>query len=62
MANSDGSPPDLATEFAQQDGLLYLNHAAVAPWPQRTQDAVTEFARQNVFIGCLLYTSDAADE
>ena len=31
MANSDGSPPDIATEFAQQDGLLYLNHAAVAP-------------------------------
>ena len=55
MANSDGSPPDIATEFAQQDGLLYLNHAAVAPWPQRTQDAVTEFARQNVFIGARDY-------
>ena len=55
MANSDGSTPDLATEFAQQDGLLYLNHAAVAPWPQRTQDAVTEFARQNVFIGARDY-------
>ena len=23
MANSDGSTPDLATEFAQQGGLLY---------------------------------------
>lgn len=55
MTRSDGSAPDIAREFPQQDGLLYLNHAAVAPWPQRTQDAVTEFARQNVFIGARDY-------
>jgi len=55
MANADSSPLDIATQFPQQDGLLYLNHAAVAPWPQRTQAAVSEFARQNVHIGARDY-------
>ena len=50
MTRSDGSAPDIASEFPQQDGLLYLNHAAVAPWPQRTQDAVTEFALSLIHI------------
>jgi cysteine desulfurase/selenocysteine lyase len=44
MAHTDRSPLDIATQFPQQDGLLYLNHAAVAPWPLRTQAAVSELA------------------
>ena len=55
MAHTDRSPLDIATQFPQQDGLLYLNHAAVAPWPLRTQAAVSEFARQNVHIGARDY-------
>ncbi len=37
----------LAEEFALQPDLVYLNHAAVAPWPQRTCRAVESFAREN---------------
>ena len=42
-------------EFPQADGLIYLNHAAVAPWPRRTQEAVTAFARENVSYGASRY-------
>ena len=31
-----------------QEGIIHLNHAAVGPWPLRTQQAVCEFARENV--------------
>jgi selenocysteine lyase/cysteine desulfurase len=31
-------------EFEHAPGLAYLNHAAVAPWPARTRDAVARFA------------------
>ena len=34
-------------EFPLDADILYLNHAAVAPWPRRTVDAVTRFAREN---------------
>ena len=33
-----GSEIDLAFEFPQALGLLYCNHAAVAPWPRRATD------------------------
>lgn len=33
--------------FALDSGLCYLNHAAIAPWPQRTVRAVERFAREN---------------
>ncbi|MED5388584.1 MAG: aminotransferase class V-fold PLP-dependent enzyme [Pseudomonadota bacterium] len=42
-------------EFPHRDDLLYLNHAAVAPWPVRTREAVTEFAGQNCEIGARDY-------
>ncbi len=42
-------------EFPQLAGLRYLNHAAVAPWPKRTGQAVTAFAEQNVHIGARDY-------
>ncbi len=34
-------------EFPLTDELIYLNHAAVAPWPTRTSEAVIQFAQQN---------------
>jgi selenocysteine lyase/cysteine desulfurase len=38
---------DRGYEFPQSPGRLYLNHAAVAPWPRRTVEAVQGFALQN---------------
>lgn len=34
----------LKNEFPLAEDLIYLNHAAVAPWPARTRDAVRRFA------------------
>lgn len=42
-------------EFALEPGLCYLNHAAVAPWPQRTVHAVERFARENGTLGARQY-------
>ena len=45
----------LLDEFAQAGGLRYLNHAAVAPWPKRSSDAVRRFAEENVLLGARNY-------
>ena len=45
----------IKTEFSQDDGLLYLNHAAVAPWPRRTTEAVKAFAEENLSSGAQNY-------
>lgn len=37
----------LEREFPVEDHLVYLNHAAVAPWPRRTAEAVARFAAEN---------------
>ena len=42
-------------EFALEPGLVYLNHAAVAPWPRRTAEAVARFAAENAANGALHY-------
>lgn len=42
-------------EFVQAPGLRYLNHAAVAPWPNRAALAVTRFAQENVLLGARDY-------
>ncbi|MFK0087694.1 aminotransferase class V-fold PLP-dependent enzyme [Pseudomonas sp. NPDC090755] len=42
-------------EFEQAPGLRYLNHAAVAPWPKRTSQAVSRFANENVWLGARDY-------
>lgn len=42
-------------EFPQKNELVYLNHAAVAPWPVRTANAVKQFAEENVFTGAMNY-------
>lgn len=42
-------------EFRLRDDIHHLNHAAVAPWPERTRRAVAEFARENAEQGSLDY-------
>jgi cysteine desulfurase/selenocysteine lyase len=43
------------SEFPLADDLIYFNHAAVAPWPDRTRKAVVEFAEQNGRYGAAFY-------
>ncbi|MFA5982441.1 MAG: aminotransferase class V-fold PLP-dependent enzyme [Methylococcaceae bacterium] len=42
-------------EFPLVDDIIYLNHAAVAPWPKRTGAAVIAFAEQNTHYGSYYY-------
>ncbi len=42
-------------EFPLDPSLIYLNHAAVAPWPARTRDAVKAFADENSRFGATHY-------
>jgi len=42
-------------EFPLSAELIYLNHAAVAPWPKRTSVAVSSFAQQNTLYGSSFY-------
>ncbi len=52
----------LALEFPITRELIYLNHAAVAPWPQRTATAVTRFAAECVHHGARGYPRWLQDE
>jgi len=45
----------IAHEFPLNDGLLYLNHAAVGVWPRRTAEAVKQFADENMQQGAQDY-------
>ncbi len=45
----------LSPEFPVTATCTYLNHAAVAPWPRRTQEAVTAFAKENALEGARHY-------
>jgi selenocysteine lyase/cysteine desulfurase len=45
----------LKHEFPQDEELIYLNHAAVSPWPRRTSDAIKQFAEENTMIGAEKY-------
>lgn len=42
-------------EFQLQNDLMYLNHAAVAPWPARTTRAICQFAEENCHQGAADY-------
>jgi selenocysteine lyase/cysteine desulfurase len=53
---------DLRQEFPLDSDLIYLNHAAVAPWPRRTADAVRRFADENISRGAAEYASWMAKE
>ncbi len=42
-------------EFLLDEDLIYLNHAAVSPWPKRTSLAVKAFAEENCNFGAKNY-------
>lgn len=42
-------------EFPLHEDICYLNHAAVSPWPKRTQQAITKFAEENTWYGATHY-------
>lgn len=42
-------------EFSVNDDIIYLNHAAVSPWPKRTAQAVQRFAIENMTQGTKNY-------
>jgi selenocysteine lyase/cysteine desulfurase len=44
-----------AAEFELDPGIVYLNHAGVAPWPRRTAAAVCAFAEENLRRGPVHY-------
>lgn len=52
----------LADEFPLAPPWIYLNHAAVAPWPRRTGDAVRHFADENQTYGAIHYDDWLATE
>lgn len=45
----------IQAEFNLTDKITYLNHAAVAPWPQSTAKAISDFATQNNLYGATYY-------
>ena len=45
----------LTQEFPLHEELIYLNHAAVAPWPQRTAAAICDFSIKCVNEGATHY-------
>lgn len=48
---------DYTQEFPLDDSLVYLNHAAVSPWPRRTAEAVQQFAVENMTCGAKNYST-----
>jgi len=53
---------NLDKEFPLKKDLIYLNHAAVSPLPQRTSNAIIEFAQENTQQGSLNYSRWMATE
>lgn len=45
----------MQSDFNLDPDLLYMNHAAVAPWPVRTVEAVKKFAEENGTVGSSHY-------
>ena len=43
------------SEFPLDESVIYLNHAAVSPWPRRTAAAVKRFADENATVGSRNY-------
>ncbi len=50
------------SEYLLEPDIIHLNHAAVAPWPRRTRDAVMAFARENAAQGSRDYARWLATE
>lgn len=55
-------PPHIADEFNLREDMIYLNHAAVSPWPRRAAEAVQKFAAENARDGALHYPRWSATE
>ena len=49
------SKNNITPEFHLHDDILYLNHAAISPWPERTKRAVINFSEENVTQGSKNY-------
>lgn len=49
------TPEAISAEFPLDSELVYLNHAAVAPWPVRTATAVRKFSDDNLHHGASHY-------
>ncbi len=45
----------MKSHFQLEKNIVHLNHAAVAPWPAVTRDAVIAFAKENAAIGSQNY-------
>ena len=45
-----------------QQGGVYLNHAAMSPWPASARDAIIQFAEENTLAGARHYTHWMAKE
>jgi selenocysteine lyase/cysteine desulfurase len=48
-------PDFISREFPLNEDVIYLNHAAVSPWPLRTANSVTEFSLENTSEGATNY-------
>lgn len=46
---------DFHAEFGLKPDIIYLNHAAVSPWPRRALEAIQGFAQENVERGAASY-------
>ena len=46
---------NISAEFPLHPDIIYLNHAAVAPWPRRAAEAVKRFAEENSVMGARHY-------
>ena len=62
MTNTTDLEALLENEFPVVRQTIYLNHAAVAPWPRRTAAAVTHFAEENLAHGATHYPEWVATE
>ncbi len=56
------TPQSWHHEFPLDSSICYLNHAAVAPWPQRAVEAVSRFAQENALQGARDYPRWAKQE
>jgi selenocysteine lyase/cysteine desulfurase len=62
MTNTNSLAALLDDEFPVVRQTIYLNHAAVAPWPRRTATAVAQFADENLAHGATHYPEWVAAE
>jgi cysteine desulfurase/selenocysteine lyase len=51
MTSTQALTLDLADEFPLEERLIYLNHAALSPWPRRTANAIHQFTDENLYRG-----------